>query len=90
MSVSNCPSQGTPSAVTSISLTDRIAGAPSLEQRMDDVRAVMDEIGSQRAVLLRVSERCPMSALFAATYPERILSAYLNSFCLAASHDLLI
>jgi pimeloyl-ACP methyl ester carboxylesterase len=39
---------------------------------MDDVRAVMDEIGSQRAVLLGLSEGCPMSALFAATYPERV------------------
>jgi pimeloyl-ACP methyl ester carboxylesterase len=53
-------------------LSDRIAGAPSLEQRMDDVRAVMDEIGSRRAVLLGFSEGCPMSALFAATYPERV------------------
>jgi pimeloyl-ACP methyl ester carboxylesterase len=39
---------------------------------MDDGRAVMDEIGSQRAVLLGFSEGCPMSALFAATYPERV------------------
>jgi class 3 adenylate cyclase/pimeloyl-ACP methyl ester carboxylesterase len=53
-------------------LSDRIAGAPSLEQRMGDVRAVMDEIGSRRAVLLGFSEGCPMSALFAATYPERV------------------
>lgn len=53
-------------------LSDRMSGAPSLEQRMDDVRAVMDEIGSQRAVLLGFSEGCPMSALFAATYPERV------------------
>lgn len=53
-------------------LSDRISGAPSLEQRMDDVRAIMDEIGSQRAALLGFSEGCPMSVLFAATYPDRV------------------
>jgi class 3 adenylate cyclase len=53
-------------------LSDRISGAPSLEQRMDDVRAIMDDIGSQRAALLGVSEGSPMSSLFAATYPERV------------------
>jgi pimeloyl-ACP methyl ester carboxylesterase len=53
-------------------LSDRMSGAPSLEQRMDDVRAIMDDIGSQRAVLIGFSEGCPMSALFAATYPERV------------------
>ena len=44
---------------------------PTLEQRMDDVRAVMDAAGSSRAVLLGVSEGGPMCALFAATYPEK-------------------
>ena len=39
---------------------------------MDDVRAIMDDIGSRRAVLLGFSEGCPMSILFAATYPERV------------------
>ena len=53
-------------------LSDRIDGAPSLEDRMDDLRAIMDVIGSRRAVLLGVSEGCPMSVLFAATYPERV------------------
>jgi pimeloyl-ACP methyl ester carboxylesterase len=53
-------------------LSDRMTGAPSLEQRMDDVRAIMDTIGSQRAVLMGFSEGCPMSALFAVTYPERV------------------
>lgn len=53
-------------------LSDRISGAPSLEQRMDDVRAIMDEIGSRRAILLGFSEGCPMSALFTATYPDRV------------------
>jgi len=52
-------------------LSDRMSDAPSLEQRMDDVRAVMDEIGSRRAVIFGFSEGCPMSILFAATYPDR-------------------
>ncbi len=53
-------------------LSDRMSGAPSLEQRMDDVRAIMDAIGSTRAALLGISEGSPMSILFAATYPERV------------------
>ncbi|MEO6565419.1 MAG: alpha/beta fold hydrolase [Casimicrobiaceae bacterium] len=52
-------------------LSDRAAGVPSLEQRMDDIRAVLDHAGSARAVMLGVSEGGPMSALFAATYPAR-------------------
>lgn len=44
---------------------------PTLEQRMDDVRAVMDAVGVERAALFGVSEGVPMSALFAATYPQR-------------------
>jgi len=52
-------------------LSDRMSDAPSLEQRMDDVRTVMDEIGSRRAVVFGFSEGCPMSILFAATYPDR-------------------
>ncbi len=46
---------------------------PTLETRMDDVRAVMDDVGSERAVIFGVSEGGPMSILFAATYPERTL-----------------
>jgi pimeloyl-ACP methyl ester carboxylesterase len=52
-------------------LSDRDADMPSLELRMDDVRAVMDAAGSERAVLFGVSEGGPMCMLFAATYPER-------------------
>lgn len=54
-------------------LSDRIpvSELPTLEQRMDDVRAVMDAVGSSRAALLGVSEGGPLCALFAATYPER-------------------
>jgi pimeloyl-ACP methyl ester carboxylesterase len=52
-------------------MSDRISGVPTLETRMDDVRAVMDAAGSERAALIGVSEGGPMSVLFAATYPER-------------------
>jgi class 3 adenylate cyclase len=52
-------------------LSDRVAGVATLEQRMDDVRAVMDTVGSERAVVFGISEGGPMSALFAATYPNR-------------------
>jgi pimeloyl-ACP methyl ester carboxylesterase/class 3 adenylate cyclase len=52
-------------------LSDRESGVPSLEQRMDDIRAVLDSVGSQRAAIVGISEGGPMSALFAATYPER-------------------
>src|ERR1700676_632294 len=48
-------------------LSDRVFDAPSLEQRMDDVRAIMDSIGSKQATLFGHSEGCAMSALFAAT-----------------------
>jgi pimeloyl-ACP methyl ester carboxylesterase/DNA-binding winged helix-turn-helix (wHTH) protein len=52
-------------------LSDPVTEMPTLEQRMDDVRAVLDAVGSQRAALLGVSEGGPMCALFAATYPNR-------------------
>jgi pimeloyl-ACP methyl ester carboxylesterase len=52
-------------------LSDRVTGVANLETRMDDVRAVMDATGSQRAMLVGASEGGPMSILFAATYPER-------------------
>src|SRR4051812_21883656 len=41
-------------------LSDRISGAPSLEDRMDDVRAIMDAVGSRRAAILGFSEGCSM------------------------------
>ena len=53
-------------------LSDRVAGAPSLEERVDDVRAIMDDIGSRRAVVIGFSEGAAMSAFFAAAYPERV------------------
>src|SRR6266581_5597218 len=47
---------------------------PTLEQRMDDVRAVMDAVGSARAAIFGASEGGNMSLLFAATYPERTIA----------------
>lgn len=55
-------------------LSDRVTDTPTLEERMDDVRAVMDAVGSEQAALLGYSEGGPMCALFSATYPERTLS----------------
>ena len=52
-------------------LSDRVAEMPTIEQRMDDVRAVMDAAESERAALLGISEGAAMCAVFAATYPER-------------------
>ena len=60
-------------------LSDRVShhALPDLEQRMDDVRAVLGAVGSQGAALLGSSEGGPMSALFAATYPERTTALIL-------------
>ena len=52
-------------------LSDRVTELPTLEQRMDDVRAVMDAVGSRRAALFGHSEGGCMCILFAATYPGR-------------------
>jgi class 3 adenylate cyclase len=53
-------------------LSDPVTAAPTLEERMDDVRAVMDAAGSERAALVGISEGVAMSILFAATYPDRV------------------
>jgi class 3 adenylate cyclase/pimeloyl-ACP methyl ester carboxylesterase len=53
-------------------LSDRFPGMPSFEQRVDDVGAIMDAIGSRRAVLLGCSEGGPISMMFTATYPQRV------------------
>ena len=58
-------------------LSDRVSGIANLETRMDDVRAVMDAAGSERAALIGISEGGPMTVLFAATYPERTTGAVL-------------
>jgi class 3 adenylate cyclase/predicted esterase len=55
-----------------VGLSDRVVGVPSLEERVDDVRAVLDAVRSRKTVLLGFSEGCPMSLLFSATYPDRV------------------
>ena len=60
-------------------MSDRVSGAPSLETRMDDVRAVMDAVGSKRAAFYGLSEGAAMSILFAATYPERVAALVVRS-----------
>jgi class 3 adenylate cyclase len=62
-----------------VGLSERVpqSGMWTLEQRMDDMRAVMDAVGSEQAVVMGVSEGGPMSILFAATYPERVRSLVL-------------
>ena len=57
-------------------LSDRVQ-AGTLEERMDDVRAVMDAVGSERAALIGESEGGPLSMLFAAAHPERTLALVL-------------
>ncbi|HEV3407675.1 MAG TPA: adenylate/guanylate cyclase domain-containing protein [Gaiellaceae bacterium] len=54
-------------------LSDRVqlSELPTLEERMDDVRAVLDAVGSERAAIFGYSEGGPMSVVFAATYPRR-------------------
>jgi pimeloyl-ACP methyl ester carboxylesterase len=54
-------------------LSDRGVGIPSLEERCDDIRAVMDAAGSKRAIVAGVSEGAPMALLFAAMHPDRVL-----------------
>lgn len=52
-------------------MSDRDTGVPTLETRMDDIRAVLDAVGAERVVLFGLGDAAPLSVLFAATYPER-------------------
>ena len=54
-----------------VGMSDRMSGTPGLETRMDDIRAVMDAVGSSRTAILSASIGVPTTLLFAATYPER-------------------
>jgi pimeloyl-ACP methyl ester carboxylesterase len=58
-------------------LSDRVVGVPTLEERSDDIRAVMDAAGSVRAAVFGVSEGASMSVVFAASYPERVSALVL-------------
>lgn len=60
-----------------VGLSDRNVGIPTLEDRMDDIRAVLDAVGSQRTVLFGTLDSSPLSILFAATYPEKTLALIL-------------
>jgi pimeloyl-ACP methyl ester carboxylesterase/class 3 adenylate cyclase len=68
-------------------MSDRVASMPTLEQRMDDVRAVMDAAGSERAALFGISEGGPMCCLFAATYPERTRALILYGTIATGKRD---
>src|SRR3954467_231019 len=59
-------------------LSDPVASVPTLEERIDDVRAGMDAAGSERAALFGISEGGPMSVLFAATHPARVAALVLH------------
>src|SRR5271154_3707502 len=58
-------------------LSDRVANLPVMDERMDDVRAVMDAVGIERASLFGLSEGGSLAALFAASHPERTQSLIL-------------
>ena len=59
-------------------MSDRVPGATTLEERMDDVRAVMDAVGSERAAVMGESEGGPLAMLFAAAHPERTVALILQ------------
>jgi class 3 adenylate cyclase len=65
-------------------LSDRVGGLPNLEKRMDDLRAVMQAVGSKSAAVFGVSEGGALAVLFAATYPERVNALVL--YAVFASH----
>jgi class 3 adenylate cyclase len=58
-------------------MSDAVPGVPTLEERMDDVRIVLDAVGIERAALFGESEGGPMCCLFAATFPERVTKLVL-------------
>jgi class 3 adenylate cyclase len=59
-------------------MSDRVPGATTLEERMDDIRAVMDAVGSERAAVMGESEGAPLAILFAAAHPERTVALVLQ------------
>lgn len=58
-------------------LSDRVRDVPTLETRMEDLRAVMDDLGSERAILWTAQEGARLATLFAATHPERVAGLVL-------------
>jgi pimeloyl-ACP methyl ester carboxylesterase len=61
-----------------VGMSDRVPGATTLEERMDDIRAVMDAVGSERAAVMGESEGGPLSILFAAAHPDRTRALILQ------------
>jgi class 3 adenylate cyclase len=59
-------------------MSDRVPGATTLETRMDDIRAILDAVGSERAVIAGESEGGPLALLFAAAHPERTQALILQ------------
>jgi class 3 adenylate cyclase/pimeloyl-ACP methyl ester carboxylesterase len=60
-----------------VGMSDRVSGVPTLEARMDDLRAVLDAAASPRAAILSVGNGVPMSLLFAASHPDRVSAIVL-------------
>src|SRR5690242_14772959 len=58
-------------------LSDRVREVPTLEARMDDLRAVMDAAGSRRAAIVATFEAASLAMVYAATYPERVAALAL-------------
>lgn len=59
-------------------MSDRVPGATTLEERMDDIRAVLDAVGSERAAVMGESEGGPLALLFGAAHPDRAQSLILQ------------
>jgi pimeloyl-ACP methyl ester carboxylesterase len=68
-------------------LSDRVAGVPTLEQRADDIAAVMDAAGSARAAITAWGEGAAIAAMFAATHPERVTALVLGSLAGKVADD---
>ncbi len=68
-------------------LSDPVSNPPTLEERMDDVRAVLDAVGWERAVIWGISEGGAMAMMFAATYPERTRALLLYGTFARFSRD---
>src|SRR5215472_7261093 len=65
-------------------LSDRVAGVPTLEQRAEDITAVMDAVGSSRAAVAAWGEGAAIAGMFAAAHPERVSALALGSLLVKA------
>jgi class 3 adenylate cyclase/pimeloyl-ACP methyl ester carboxylesterase len=68
-------------------LSDRVTGPVTLEERSDDIRAVMDAAGSRQAAVVGWYEGGAIAASFAASYPDRVRALVIGSFTARAAHD---